>query len=114
LIGNSKHSWDVVGGLLEGRAGPAPYSILMTERTDFANFHLRVETMMPEGLQNTIRFRITETDGQPARFYTAYIPGTVRPANEWIANTGKLQFFTGSSFIDLADPEPVVATKPGE
>ena len=36
----------------------------MTERNDFANFRLRVETMMPEGPHSSIAFRMRETDGQ--------------------------------------------------
>jgi hypothetical protein len=91
LIGPPEHSWKVVGGILEGR-GPFPGSTLVTERTDFANFHLRVDTMMPEGLQNAIKFRITATNGQPSSYYATPIAGTVELPNERGTKTGRLQF----------------------
>ena len=89
-------------------------SILVTERTDFENFHLRVETMMPEGLQNAIRFRMTESDGHPSSYYTTGIAGTVQLPNEKVTKTGILLFVSTPTSINLADPEPIVATKPGE
>jgi Domain of Unknown Function (DUF1080) len=119
-----------VGGLLEGSGGPLSQSIVTTERADYANFHLRVETMMPQGLFNAIYFRMSVPDGQwtnpigTGRYYATSIAGTVQPALQNAMaqrrnKTGALLVSSNFGSIAhhegfLADPEPNVATKPGE
>ena len=115
LLGNTDHTWKVVpGGILEG-AGSTGGSTLATERKDFANFHLRVETKLAEGLNSAIAFRLVESNGESAR-YLAYIAGTV----DEVGKTGSLRFTmrgvpsTHTLALTLAEADPVVPIKPGE
>ena len=63
---NLKQRWHVEDGVIIG-TGPAPFSLLGTDRRDFENFHLRVETMRSEGgnscieLPNGLRTTISGT-----------------------------------------------------
>jgi Domain of Unknown Function (DUF1080)/TIR domain len=109
LLGNPKQTWKVLqGGILEG-SGPPAASTLTTERADFANFHLRVETKLAEGPDGAIAFRIIESNGESAR-YIALIAGTDQGEN----NTGCLRFIMPGFPATLANADPVVPIKPGE
>jgi serine/threonine protein kinase/WD40 repeat protein len=54
---NGRHRWRVENGIIVAN-GPAPASGLFTEREDFANFHLRIETMLSEGPNSSINFHV--------------------------------------------------------
>jgi hypothetical protein len=115
VVGNAKHSWKVDGGLIEGSAGPPPSSILVTERTDFANFHLRVETMMPDGFGSGIHFRMLEPDSDRARNFGAAIAPARPEGKRSLHDTGTLSFFSmPGPRITLAEADPVVPIKPDE
>jgi hypothetical protein len=89
----------------------------VTERTDFANFHLRVETKLAEGPSTGIQFRCTESEAGPA-WYHAYIAGTAQEDED----TGCLRFhthkreipITHSLTITLAKADPVVPIRRGQ
>jgi CHAT domain-containing protein len=113
LPGDANPSWRVVDGVLEGSGRPAASS-LVTRRTDFANFHLRVETKLAEGLNGGIQFRLTESNGERTTF-NAIIGGTSRPENDQDHQTGCLRFSeTPGSAITLVTADPVVPIEPGE
>jgi hypothetical protein len=102
-------TWKVLlGGILEG-SGPPPPSTLRTDRADFANFHLRVETKLAEGLNSGIAFRITESNGESAK-YNALIAGTAQGEN----NTGCLRFSMPGFPTSLANADPVIPIRSGE
>jgi serine/threonine protein kinase len=92
LLGNPAHTWSVVQGVLEG-SGPPSLSLLTTARTDYANFHLRVETRMAEGPNSGIALRMTECNGDWAR-YIAHIPGTGEGEN----GAGSLDIIRNKAF----------------
>ncbi len=104
-------SWTVVDGVLKGTGTPAASSPV-TERANFANFHLRVETRLAEGHNGGIFFRWTDVNGQRA-VYDAVI-GTTSPDSRTLA-TGSLRFSDrpGSAII-LKRPDSVPAINPGE
>ncbi len=108
---NATESWTVVDGVLKGTGTPAASSPV-TERADFANFHLRVETRLAEGHNGGIFFRWTDVNGQRA-VYDAVI-GTTSPDSRTLA-TGCLRFSDrpGSAII-LGRPDSVPAINPGE
>jgi hypothetical protein len=109
LLGNPEHIWKVLqGGVLEG-SGPPTASTLTTERADFANFHLRVETKLADGPNGAIAFRIIESNGESAKYF-ALIAGTDQGEN----NTGCLRFSMPGFPATLANADPVVPIKPGE
>jgi hypothetical protein len=115
LVGNPRHSWKVDGGLLEGSSGPPPSSTLITQRTNFANFHLRVETMMPDGMGSGIRFRMMEPDSERDRYYAAVIAPARPEGKKSLHDTGTLNFFSmPGPMITLAEADPVVPIRPGE
>jgi hypothetical protein len=113
--GNPNHTWKVVDGILEGSGGPPPPSSLATERTDFANFHLRVETKLAEGSGTGISFRITEGNGGVA-WYAASIAGT----DQGDENTGSLRYHAhklggpGAIALTLAKANPVLPIRPDQ
>jgi hypothetical protein len=115
VLGNTRHSWKVTGGILEGSSGPPPASVLTTERTDFANFHLRVETMLPEGIGAGIQFRMTETGTERPSHYAATIAPARSEGKKSLRETGSLVFaaMPGPN-ITLADADPIVPIKSGE
>ena len=111
LLGNPKHTWKVIqGGILEGSgSGPPPGpSHVVTERADFSNFHLRVETRIAEGQSSAIGFRITEGEGASG-MYLAHIAGT----DQGEIATGSLRCSMFGQIM-LAKADPVVPIKPGE
>jgi WD40 repeat protein len=113
LPGNASQSWKVIDGVLEGSGRPAA-STLLTTRTDFANFRLRVETRSAEGLNGAIQFRVTQNNGQRAA-YNAIIGGTGGAENARDVQTGSLRFLeTPTATVTLVTPDPVVPIKPGE
>jgi Domain of Unknown Function (DUF1080) len=65
LPAQANQAWKVVHGVLEGSGRPAASSLL-TNRTDFANFHLRVETRLAEGPSGAINFRPRRRGPRPA------------------------------------------------
>ena len=109
LLGNARHSWSVSRGLLEGVAGAPPSSTLTTVRTDFANFHLRVEMMVVEGLTSGIWLRMTEPDSERARRYSATIAPARPDGKKTLHNMGSLLFdaMPGPA-ITLAEANPGV------
>jgi hypothetical protein len=117
VLGNPTHPWKVDDGVLEGSGGPRGGSSLATERSDFANFHLRVETKLAEGLNTGIQFRVTETDAGAA-WYLAYIAGT----DQGEEDTGCLRFHAHKRdnpnahglTITLARADPVVPIRKGQ
>jgi hypothetical protein len=109
LLGNTKHTWRVLhSGVLEG-SGPPTASFLTTDFADFSDFHLRVETKLSEGSNSQIGFRITESNGEAAK-YSAYIAGTNPDEN----NTGCLRFSMPGIGMTLAKADPVVPIELGE
>jgi hypothetical protein len=110
---NSPHCWEVVGGLLEGTSGPSPLAIY-TVRADFANFRLRVETMMPDGLNGFVSFRRSEANVWNGHGYLVCIGGTRQARNE-SRNIGDLLFLSGRPpLVTLDEADPIVPIKPGE
>ena len=92
-------------------SGPPSLSLLTTARTDYANFHLRVETKMAEGPNSGIALGMTECNGDWAR-YIAHIPGTGEGENG--AGSLSLSQTLGPASIKLDKADPVVPIKPGE
>lgn len=94
--GNPRGVWKVdAGGVLVGTT-PTPATYLLTAKTDYKNFHVRVTTMMSEGLNSGVNF------GD----YRVFIAGTAA------GETGK----TGDLYkgADLLVDAPEVRVKPGE
>ena len=114
ILGNLNHTWKVTeGGVLEG-SGPPVASRLVTERSNFSNFHLRVETKIAEGPNSGIEFCITDDIEESAK-YMARIAGTNQGTNQGEEETGCLSIFDrGSPPITLAKADPVIPIKPGE
>ncbi len=105
-----EHHWSVEGGAIVS-AAPAKYSGLNTTRTDFTNFHLRLETMLSQGVDGSVDFRMARSDGDGAgrEFYAVVVAGTASPASR----TGNLQLWTCATRHDVATAsDPPI--RPGE
>jgi hypothetical protein len=115
LAGNPRHTWRVEGGILTGSSGPNPASYLLTERRDFMNFHLRVETMVCQGVSRFIRFRVDETDVTRPRFFSVVIEGTRHEARKFPTTIGTLIHIDDLERpTTLAEADPAVAIRPNE
>ena len=69
--GSNAMDWRITGDLLVGQNktpgfGPNTAGNLITERTDYADFHLRCETMLSGGISHVLRVRSRIGDGKPA------------------------------------------------
>ncbi len=101
------HRWSVVDGAIVS-AAPATFSRLDTKREDFTNFHLRLETMLAQGLDGAVDVRLKK-DGDTLGFYAAVVAGTDSPDSR----TGSLQLSAGGKRGDVAVASEV-PIKPGE
>jgi hypothetical protein len=55
--GNDQTTWTSEGDALVGRSGAGPAGLLLSRRTDYENFHLRMETRLSEGTYSSLFFR---------------------------------------------------------
>jgi hypothetical protein len=113
--GGPMAAWKVEKGILVGSTGPGYASVLQTDRSDFMNFHLRVQTTMADGRDSTIKFRIDDSDPAHSKWFFVVIPGTrgqegkARHAAGTLAHAATLILPTF-----LAEAAPAVALRPGE
>jgi hypothetical protein len=71
-FGNETHKWTVSGGVLTGdgvQMGAA--SLLMTQKADYVNFHVRFETKQADGLNSAIAFRVSLKQDSVTGYYAA-------------------------------------------
>jgi Protein kinase domain/Domain of Unknown Function (DUF1080) len=107
--GDPANQWKVDNGVIVG-TGFKGWSLLRTNRADFANFHLRVETKPVEGWDGAVDFRYTFSGGT-ARTYFVAVGGTQK-AEPGTGDLGRLNGGSGRQYIARA--RPVSAVRPGE
>jgi len=94
-FGGANVSWQVTDGTLTGSGAEG---LLVTDRSDFENFRLRVEGMLGKGGDSGVLFRAR--DEPPGFAYEAQIGGGSFP---WARNTGSLILFAkGGGELALA------------
>jgi serine/threonine protein kinase len=111
-----KGDWLVKDGVLVGnggpRAGDAPpkhWHRLVTDRDDFADFHLRAEVQAPRGSESGICFRCSRDFFAPHK----HAPGKLPPGYE--ARIGPLQAHkTGTLLMTTADRQGIPLMSVGE
>ncbi len=97
----SKSAWQVVDGVLKGQA--TEQSLLWSERTDYRDFHLRVEARVEAGGDSGIVFRDTPQQGYEAE---------INPGSR-VAPTGSL-WRKSAKYEVLATAPDASAPKAGE
>jgi hypothetical protein len=55
--GNENTTWTYDAGALTGRSGAGPAGLLLSDRADYENFHLRLETRLAEGGHGSLFLR---------------------------------------------------------
>ena len=88
IIGNAPNAWSVANGVLEC-ANQRALCMLATERSDFKDFYLRLETMLAEGRAGGISYRLT-TRGAEEASYRVLIPSVNQMDRS--SAVGELQF----------------------
>jgi serine/threonine protein kinase len=101
------HRWSVVDGTLVS-AAPEVWSRLDTKREDFKDVHLRLDTMLSEGVEGAVDVRYTAVGDTPG-FYAATVAGTASQDSR----TGSLQHWTTGKRSDVATASEV-PIRPGE
>ena len=113
--------WTFADGVLMGKnhGGPGTGGFLFTNRADYADFHLRCETMLSRGQNAPVSFRSSVgrvSDGEKVQ-YTANIAGTERPtegSDKTAATTGNLAFQIQPATWQLIAEAASVPIKVGE
>jgi serine/threonine protein kinase len=93
--------WEVQDGVL---VGSGPDSTLFSHRSDYKNFHFRVEAQINDGGTSAQLFRSRFEAGRPNGYY-----GIIDAKGTW-ANTGTLTGRSGGRYMDVRDR----LVKPGE
>jgi hypothetical protein len=93
--------WQVQEGML---VGSGPDSTLFSDRSDYKNFHFRVEAQINDGGISAQLFRSRFEAGRPSGYF-----GMIDPKGTW-ARTGSLTGRSGGRYMEASE----ALTKPGE
>jgi Domain of Unknown Function (DUF1080) len=102
----AEHRWSVVDGTIVS-AGPKSFTVLHTKR-HYSDFHLRFETMVPEGVAGSVDIR----HKKPGFFYAVALAGTA--PGYGAQKTGNVQLWTDNKRAEVATAsDPLAPLGPG-